>query len=71
MDCWNCERPALGVCRFCGRGVCREHARSQPFILALYRHGTREVVRGLVVEDALHCGICRPRGDAVDLPELG
>ncbi len=71
MDCWSCERPALGSCRFCGRGVCREHARSHPFIIALYRQAKRDVVRALVVEDALHCGVCRPRGDAVDLPELG
>jgi hypothetical protein len=24
-----------------------------------------------VVEDALHCGVCKPRPDPVELPELG
>jgi hypothetical protein len=28
------------------------------------------MLRALVVEDALHCGVCRPRGEPVDLPEL-
>ena len=35
MNCWHCDRPAQGVCRFCGRGVCRDHARSLPHIEAL------------------------------------
>ena len=37
MDCWICERPALAACRFCGRGACREHAKSHPFVLDVYR----------------------------------
>jgi hypothetical protein len=49
--------------------VCENHVKTRPFILDLYV--VKEVVRALVVEDALHCGACSPRPDPVDLPELG
>jgi Uncharacterized protein conserved in archaea (DUF2180) len=68
MDCWHCRRTAVGTCRFCGRGVCEDHAQTQPFVLDLYR--ASDVVRALVVEDALFCGACTPRPDPIDLPEL-
>jgi hypothetical protein len=68
MDCWTCRRTAVGSCRFCGRGVCEDHAGEKPFILELFRGG--EVTKALVVENALHCGSCRPRPDPIDLPEL-
>jgi hypothetical protein len=69
MDCWHCRLTAVGSCRFCGRGLCENHAQTQPIVLTLDR--TREgVSRALVVEDALYCGVCRPRPDPVELPEL-
>ena len=68
VDCWHCRRNAVGVCRFCGRGVCEDHAETQPFVLELFRG--KESTRALVVEDALRCGACTPRPDPVDLPEL-
>jgi hypothetical protein len=71
MDCWTCKRTALGVCRFCGRGVCQEHAQFHPYILDLFTSHGKETVRALVVDDALHCGVCKPRPEPVDLPELG
>jgi hypothetical protein len=37
-------------------------------VLELYR--AAEIVRALVVEDALFCGACTPRPDPIDLPEL-
>jgi hypothetical protein len=70
VDCWTCEKTSLGACRFCGRGVCREHAKARPFIVSLYDSAKDSVVKAVVVEDALHCGICHPRGDPVPLPEL-
>ena len=70
MDCWTCEKTALASCRFCGRGACRDHAQSRPFILSLYNARAAEIVRAVVVEDAVHCGVCTPRGEPVDLPEL-
>ena len=40
----------------------------QPFILELFK--TTDVTRSLVVEDALFCGVCNPRPEPVELPEL-
>jgi hypothetical protein len=68
MDCWHCKRNAVGTCRFCGRGVCEDHVQTRPYILELYR--SDGPTRALVVEDALFCGACTPRPDAIDLPEL-
>ena len=68
VDCWHCRRNAVGSCRFCGRGICEDHAETQPFVLELFRG--KESTRALVVEDALWCGACTPRPDPVDLPEL-
>lgn len=68
MDCWHCRRTAVGVCRFCGRAVCENHASTRPYLLEVLDN--RTPVRALVVEDALHCGGCTPRPDPIDLPEL-
>jgi hypothetical protein len=68
VDCWTCRRTALGSCRFCGRGVCEDHAQEKPFILELFRGA--EGIKALVVEDALHCGTCNPRPDPIPLPGL-
>lgn len=70
MDCWECRRTAVGICRFCGRGTCEDHAEPHPFILEIYRGGADRVPRAFVVDDALWCGRCSPRPDPVDLPEL-
>jgi hypothetical protein len=69
MNCWHCDRPAHGVCRFCGRAVCREHAKELPHIEEMYldRHGEH---KALVVPDALYCGVCRPREDPIVLKNL-
>ncbi len=42
----------------------------QPFVLDLFRGRKHEILRALVVDDALHCGVCRPKGEPVELPEL-
>jgi len=69
MNCWHCDRPAHGVCRFCGRGVCREHAKTLPYIVDLYRND-QGAYKALVVADALWCGVCEPKEDPVELPQL-
>lgn len=69
MNCWHCDRPAHGVCRFCGRGVCKEHARSMPHVEALYR-GENGTQKALVVASGLYCGLCQPKEDPVELPQL-
>ena len=69
MDCWNCHRTAVGACRFCGRGMCEDHAKERPYILELFRGS--DAMQALVVEDALYCGNCSPRPDPIPLPDLG
>jgi hypothetical protein len=69
MNCWHCDRPAHGSCRFCGRGICREHAQDLPHIEGIYRND-EGVHKALVVADALYCGVCQPREDPIELPEL-
>jgi hypothetical protein len=69
MNCWQCDRTAHGTCVFCGRAICKEHARTLPDILQLYstsegRH------KALVVADALCCGLCRLLDDPVELENL-
>lgn len=69
MDCWTCEKTALGNCRFCGRGTCRAHAKSVPYIISLY-NSKLGPIKAVIVEDALHCGVCTPREDPVEIPGL-
>ena len=56
MDCWVCERTALGACRFCGRGTCRDHAKTHPFLLDVACNRlTRWSIPGLLLlGDAAH-----------------
>lgn len=65
MECWHCDRPAHGTCRFCGRGVCREHAKSMPFVLEAWPKDGK--LEALVVGDVLHCGVCKPKKEPVTL----
>jgi hypothetical protein len=43
--------------------VCRDDARIHPFVLEVYESGGTHY--GLAVEDAIHCGICKPKPDPV------
>jgi hypothetical protein len=54
---------------FCGRAICKEHAQDLPHIVALYRD-QRGKQRAVVTARALFCGICEPREDPVEMPEL-
>lgn len=69
MNCWHCERPAHAGCRFCGRAVCREHVKSLPHIDALYA-GDGAALWALTTPEAVHCGVCRPRGKPVRMTDL-
>ena len=68
MNCWHCERPAAGTCRFCGRGLCKDHVQTQPFICAAYTdsEGKQKVI---AVNNVLFCGVCEPRPEPVPLDE--
>ena len=69
MNCWHCERPAHGTCRFCGRAVCKQHAKNLPHIEDIFQDDEGKF-NAFVVGDALFCGICNPKEDPVDLPKL-
>jgi len=40
-----------------------------PYIVAVYRD-EQGVHKALVVGEALYCGVCQPREDPVELPDL-
>ena len=63
MRCWICGATADGVCRFCGRAICKTHARTQAFLFAAWP--TAAGLRALAIEDALWCGVCHPRPDPI------
>jgi hypothetical protein len=69
MNCWHCDRPAHGVCAFCGRALCRDHVRELPHIVALYPN-QRGVQQAIITARALFCGVCEPREEPVPMPEL-
>lgn len=69
MECWHCERPANAVCSFCGRAVCKEHARKLPNLIAVYRDKGQKL-KGLATADAVFCGVCHPKNEPVELEEL-
>jgi hypothetical protein len=68
MQCWVCASPANGTCRFCGRAVCKEDAKTRAFVLEVYPADGS--LLGLAVEDALYCGICTPKGEPVAMDFL-
>lgn len=69
MNCWHCDRPAHAHCKFCGRAVCKEHAKAMPHIVGLYRD-PKNAMQALVTPDAVHCGMCKPLGQPVKLEQL-
>ncbi|MBV6395285.1 MAG: hypothetical protein HFACDABA_00860 [Anaerolineales bacterium] len=69
MECWHCNRPSHGACRFCGRGICREHAQKMPFILEIYKDKAGQN-KAVVVDDTLWCGVCKPKDAPVILKDL-
>jgi hypothetical protein len=69
MECWKCGQPARGICRFCGRAVCQEHAIKMPFILTVYI-GEHQTPKAVVVADSLFCGICKPQPEPIEMPEI-
>jgi len=70
MECWHCERPANAVCSFCGRSVCKEHAKILPIVLTMYRD-KQDKLKGLAVSDSVYCGVCHPKDEPVDLDDIG
>ena len=71
MKCFYDEHEARGVCRFCGRGLCKEDHMNQtlPFITSVYV-GAANVPKAIVVADALWCGVCQPQPEPIEMPEI-
>ncbi|MFH0797209.1 MAG: hypothetical protein V2A65_09185 [Candidatus Omnitrophota bacterium] len=69
MNCWHCERPAFGVCKFCGRGLCKEHVKAMPYILDIYTK-VGDSYKAVVVDNVLYCGVCNPKEEPVELKNL-
>jgi hypothetical protein len=69
MECWHCNRPAHGVCRFCGRAICRDHAQRMPFILETFNDHEGHT-KAIVVDDTLYCGLCKPKDTPIELKNI-
>ena len=69
MLCWECEQHARAACYFCGRFVCKEHAKTMPAFLAMFL-GSNSTPKGLAVANVIWCGICEPQPEPIGMPEL-
>ncbi len=69
MECVVCGQPAQGVCRFCGRALCKEHFRSLPFPQTVYV-GKNNTPKAIVIGDAVFCGMCNPQPEPLEMPEI-
>jgi hypothetical protein len=70
MKCCRCEKQAEGICRFCGRAVCKDHMQTMNYIIAVYPSAQKQVNKALVVADAVFCGICKPQPEPLEVPYL-
>jgi hypothetical protein len=68
MRCWIGGEEAEGTCRFCGRAVCKRHAKMHSSLLQVWED--EGSLRGLAVEDALWCGICKIHPNPIDVDFL-
>ena len=69
MLCHQCDKPARGVCKFCGRAVCEDHYSKMPIILSVYV-GEHNTPKTIVVADVLWCGVCKPQPEPIPMPEI-
>jgi len=69
MECFHCGQPAQGVCRFCGRALCKEHMKMMPYIVTVYV-GEGNIPKAVVVSDVLYCGVCKPQPEPIGMPEI-
>lgn len=69
MKCWQCENDARASCKFCGRFTCKDHSVEHPTFMAMYL-GNQETPKGIVVANAIWCGICEPLQEPIPMPEM-
>jgi len=74
VECSICGQPAQGICKFCGRAICRDHFKTLPYPIATYvgkdSEGRQNVPKMIVVADALICGQCDPQPEPIEMPEI-
>ena len=70
MLCIHCDQPAHGICRFCGRALCKGHMQHLlPYIITIYV-GEHNTPKAIVVGDVLWCNVCKPQPEPIEMPEL-
>jgi hypothetical protein len=65
MNCWHCSRPSHGICKFCGRAVCKDHVKERIYIVSVYLKDSEE--KAIITKKALYCGFCTPVGEPINL----
>ena len=62
MKCILCDKEAQAICKFCGRAVCKEHMGEQRYPSGFANKAGFWSPRpnGVVVPDAVWCGLCHP-----------
>lgn len=69
MNCWICDKPASGICRFCGRALCKEHYQTKAIFLTIYVTDG-DAPKAIAVGNVLFCGECKPQPTPLSMPEL-
>jgi len=69
VKCWICGESASAICKFCGRAVCKEHAKKMPYILTIYDED-EDIPKAIVVSDAIWCEQCKPHPSPIGMPEI-
>jgi hypothetical protein len=72
VNCVECDRPAHGTCRFCGRGMCKDHFNSSNFIVSLSQSPEDKDKKTdvLVTQNVLKCNHCEPVGELITLDKF-
>jgi hypothetical protein len=67
--CWITGKDAHAQCAFCGRYVNKEVARTAIFPMTAFV-GKGEVPKLITVRNAIWCGLCKPRQEPTEMPEI-
>ncbi|MDC0255779.1 hypothetical protein OAK75_12835 [Bacteriovoracales bacterium] len=72
MNCIECDRPANGNCRFCGRALCKDHFNSANFIVSVAQSSEDQAKKTevLVTKNVLKCNHCEPVGELITLEKF-
>ncbi len=69
MKCWKCGKNAIGICRFCGRGLCEAHFLTTVYIISTHTD-VDDNLNCLAVNGALFCGKCEPIPKPVKITDI-